>query len=358
MSIAQIAPTPEASNDNSTLLSGLSYSLSTELLDEETSSQYMDNTSGITSLNFFKGEIKDAQVTLLHRLEEILAKNPWFAGCLGKTDKVRLYSPHIQDTSNLMKRLFTIVDQEQSQLTQTTPYKQIAGLLTEYGAHVGTGSSLVRNVPKSSTGPSDTAPLVSSVTLIADAEDSKAFCLVLSISHAIADGHTYYSILNMLSIDQPIIALSPIRKFEFSTEVKEITGDAYEYSFSGRLMCGVVCSLCNLCPCSSKQPQTACHYIDQKRISALKTDQKQLDGQAYVSTNDILVHTFGNFTQVRSLFCAINLRNRLKDTKATDIDAGNYEASLVFDQEVFIPLSLSLFLSFFLFFSFFLSFSQ
>jgi hypothetical protein len=46
----------------------------------------------------------------------------------------------------------------------------------------------------------------------ADANDADRFTLVVSMSHVLGDGHTYYKLFHMLSEDTPVVALSPKRK--------------------------------------------------------------------------------------------------------------------------------------------------
>jgi hypothetical protein len=44
------------------------------------------------------------------------------------------------------------------------------------------------------------------------ANDADRFTLVVSMSHVLGDGHTYYKLFHMLSEDTPVVALSPKRK--------------------------------------------------------------------------------------------------------------------------------------------------
>jgi hypothetical protein len=46
----------------------------------------------------------------------------------------------------------------------------------------------------------------------AAANDADRFTLVVSMSHVLGDGHTYYKLFHMLSEDTPVVALSPKRK--------------------------------------------------------------------------------------------------------------------------------------------------
>ena len=52
------------------------------------------------------------------------------------------------------------------------------------------------------------------------------WALIVSISHTIADGYTYYQIYNMLSSSAEIKKLSPARKDSFSAGLAGVVGKA------------------------------------------------------------------------------------------------------------------------------------
>ncbi|KAL7511797.1 hypothetical protein ACHAXN_008739 [Cyclotella atomus] len=159
--------------------------------------------------------------------------------------------------------------------------------------------------------------------------DNGQVALIASITHAVADGYTYYKILSMLSSE--IEELSAARKHDFvSASIDAIGTNEFKLLNSTPFL---FCCLKSML-CGSKAKIEA-RYIDQDKVITAK--EKVKDG--FVSTNDSVTSAFARATEANLLLMAINLRNRVKITDQNDV--GNYESVLVHDSiSASTPLSL------------------
>jgi len=85
------------------------------------------------------------------------------------------------------------------------------------------------------------------------------------------------------------------------------------------VICGMLCG---------GAPNIEVFQIDMDRVKKEKEDAAGKANGGFVSTNDIIVSSFGNANSSNWVFMPINFRNKLPLFK--DSDAGNYEGSLVF----------------------------
>lgn len=150
--------------------------------------------------------------------------------------------------------------------------------------------------------------------------------LVVSISHSVVDGYTYYQILQMLSRDAEILELSPVRKHEIAKSAQDASGrDEFNYmKRPSSIMNFLRMMLC------SKRAHCEAFILDQEKVKQIK-DSYNGTSPSFVSTNDIVTSTFGKATRSRVMYMAINWRNRMEGLSSKD--AGNYETVLLYDPE-------------------------
>jgi hypothetical protein len=163
------------------------------------------------------------------------------------------------------------------------------------------------------------------------------FAVVFSISHAIADGFTYYNLLSMISADGIVTAMSPVRNHDIMEQSDMAMGEKeFKWLNSTSTLCNIVSNL--LFP--SKKAIAQNFTIDSNRVKLLKENaEKNPSFQGFVSTNDILASTFGNVTSARILMMPINFRVKLLDF--TNNDAGNYEGYIYMYIYVYIYIYVS-----------------
>ena len=170
------------------------------LLEEETS--MMAHIGAVTTVTFFTGGPAPVSV-LRERVAAVVAANPWLAGRLerGRGEK-RMRLTFDATAKTMREGIFNVARPGQYKV-QGVSYDALQKVLKGSPAEVKGG---VKTVNKDE--------LQTKVTIIPD--EGNEWALVVSISHTIVDGYTYYQIYNMLSASAEIKSLSPVRKESFS----------------------------------------------------------------------------------------------------------------------------------------------
>ncbi|QSZ42667.1 hypothetical protein GJV85_11280 [Sulfurimonas aquatica] len=272
------------------------------------------HNSGITTITFFRGSLVDVAPIILEKFNELIRSNPWLAGKLErKNKKERLELWYSEDVSEeLSSKLFHLNPQGVS-VNSKMSYAELG---------IAADSCILPNAKKTVN---RDKPLTS-LTLIADSlEPESAFAMIFSLSHNIADGHTYYSILNMLSKDAPMESLNVTRKNEATPKMIGAVGEKEYKYFKGvahfiNIFRGII---------FGKKIQAFAFYIDELKIDEIKSQEKKKI--EYVSTNDILSSSFANLVNARVSMMAINYRGKLSGLE--EKDAGNYEGIVMHDKD-------------------------
>ena len=283
------------------------------LLKEEGS--MMAYCGAVTTITFFTGPAPVA--ALRERLALVVAANPWLGGRLvrGKGEKrMRLV---FDPAGPLRDDLFSVASPGQYTL-QGVSYADIQKVIKGSRLEVVGGVKAVNKgdvqlkvtiVPGESTG------------------SGEQWALIVSISHTIADGYTYYQIYNMLSSSAEIKELSPARKDSFSAGLAGAVGTAESKIY---LSPGFMLN-CAATMLFGGAVKSRCVAVDSAKVAAAKAAAAQDGDSAFVSTNDLLVAGWAKATRAQLLEMPINLRNRLPDIG--DGDAGNYEWAIFYQEE-------------------------
>ena len=281
---------------------------SVTLLKEETG--MMAYNGAVTTITFFTGPAPvDA---IRERVAAVVAANPWLSGRLvrGKGEKrMRLvFDPAGPVQDDMLK-----VASPGQHSVQGVSYAALQKVIKGSGLEVKGGVSAVNK---------DHVQM--RVTVIPDGEQ---WALVVSISHCIADGFTYYQIYNMLSASAEIKSLSAVRKESFSTDLPGAIGKTESTLFltlSFMLNCAGAMLF-------GGKVKTRCRLVDPAKVEAAKAAAKEDGDCAFVSTNDVLTAGWGQLTKAKLLEMAINFRNRLPGIG--NADAGNYELVVFYQEE-------------------------
>ena len=165
------------------------------------------------------GSPKVASDWLRSRVSEVVYRNPWLGGYLGK-DKSRggavslFYDPSSDEVNT---DVFTSFAPGVIDLTRETKYEDFGGTFAGHDVVVRCNADLVgRNQP------------IFRVCVIPDAkEPDDKFALVVSMSHVAGDGFTFHKIFKFLSTDcdtSDIEEMNPVRKHEFTEAVYDLCG--------------------------------------------------------------------------------------------------------------------------------------
>ena len=281
------------------------------LLEEETS--MMAHIGAVTTVTFFTGG--PAPVSALReRVAAVVAANPWLAGRLerGRGEK-RMRLTFDATAKTMREGIFNVARPGQYKV-QGVSYDALQKVLKGSPAEVKGG---VKTVNKDE--------LQTKVTIIPD--EGNEWALVVSISHTIVDGYTYYQIYNMLSASAEIKSLSPVRKESFSTGLAAVVGKVERniyYTASFFLNCVATMLF-------GSKVKAKCRLVDPAKVEAAKSAAMEDRDSAFVSTNDILTVDWAKATKAQLLEMAINLRNRMPGID--DADAGNYEFVVFYQEE-------------------------
>lgn len=274
----------------------------------------------ICSVTFFQGDLAAATLFLQSRLTTVLAKNPWLGGKIAKVGrKLELVYPAESTSTNA---IFTVVPEPVKNLQITTEYEELMKVcipLSIGGNGLGNGAKQLK--AKSVVSRFVIAPTASANS------DKPGFALVFSLSHAVADGYTYYEILGMLSDDSlaTVRALNPSRKQEYEAEhlSRLVSPKVLKFGASFTFMKAYLAGMVRKPPA-----KPLAYFVDEGKVNQAKKEHAHITG-SFISTNDIITSHFMTSASPRLGMMAINYRPRCPILDAND--AGNYEEILLSD---------------------------
>jgi len=306
------------------------FPVETELTDMESSAAFLVNAGApVTTVTYFKGVTpQDALAAVKERLRKVVSANPWIAGRIVKRKSNKRFlllhpAPGEPVAEEMMEELLQM-DRDVIGLHSALPYAK----LTEV---VGKSEALAPSIGASYMFRSEAAQesLTTRVTIVSDPTDENACCLIFSMSHVVADGHSYYQVLRQLSETEEIKALNATRKQEYTAKQIEAQGqEDYNFMFH-RLVPKSILGLL------SQGDTICCLKVDKARMAAAKEAamKENPHGVRYISSNDVLTSCFGKLTGARLNAMAMSFRGRLEGLEEDDM--GNYETSLMSDSEVY-----------------------
>jgi hypothetical protein len=165
------------------------------------------------------------------------------------------------------------------------------------------------------------------------------FSLVVSLSHMVGDGCTFYQLHTMLCFAQDVTSLVIHRIPDSDTHMRAVMGSAEsDYFVSVWCLVGAVLGVLSTLMRSwfTRQPviQQRVHWLDTNKIAEEKQKHRTTETVDYVSTNDVLFSWICNATRTRESSMIVNFRKRLPGF--TLKHAGNYISNLVFQTPDFI----------------------
>jgi len=293
-----------------------------QLLGIEGHPLFMNIFQGVTTVTFYEGDLTTVLGTLQGRIKEIVIANPWLAGTLTQSPDVHgnticLTYPETVDQA-VFDKVFKVRTDLKGKLDSAATFNEIMSAVngaTPY-AHIPVGAELLNT----------DAP----IALFTVFEMEHGFALVVSISHCLADGHTYYTIMDMIHDQNPVKSMTVDRKLDFEEKAVAAFGERarnwfMEKPLTMNWIAGCMCSLKGRAECFT-------FYVNPGRIKAAKRNFKPTsDKVKFISTNDIVTHHFANAFKGRVCMMAVNARNRVPGVGSND--AGNYESCINYSPE-------------------------
>ncbi len=172
--------------------------------------------------------------------------------------------------------------------------------------------------------------------VLVEIRENHEYALVVSLSHVLGDGHTFYNLYGMLDCRTPATALVAERKQCFMDRLLVSSGKKLQaWLASPYLVTGILSNIA-LRP----TPQSAVYTLNSEEVARAKQQYRQSDGEAgqygdvpFVSTNDVVTSWF--FKVCRSSYGMITVNNRNRYDGYTDKHAGNYQSVLLYNKDDF-----------------------
>ncbi len=156
------------------------------------------------------------------------------------------------------------------------------------------------------------------------------FALVVPMNRTVGDGHTYYKLYSMLSMDSEVEELDPVRVSDFEAAKTDIIGKKETAMFSSAgLAFGILGTYLGT-KFARRAPQNICiTAVDPAWIAKEKAKAKQESQVPFVSSNDVLSSWFFRKMESDVNIMVANFRSRQPSIlNLSDSHVGNYEANL------------------------------
>ena len=286
----------------------------------------------ISTITWFSGNHEHASVVIQQRVEQICKANPWLLGHIvkGKEGDGKNYiaykhteestSPVCVDAGAVLKH----VQAQDSTLDRDTPFANVA-------SRCGTLILKMHN---------DMHQPFWKVSIVPCSKSpSTTFAVVVSMSHVVGDGHTFYSLHNMLLGGEKVRAMQVERIAETTKLQIERMGIKEQriMSSAGFILCAirglllqkVLAPILGLVSTHHRfHPHARYFMVDLTVMAQLKTQAASDKEVPFCSSNDVITSWFLRNCGCQHGLMAINFRNRLD--RHSNAHAGNYENLLYY----------------------------
>ncbi|CAD7923292.1 unnamed protein product [Amoebophrya sp. A25] len=299
-----------------------------DLLDMESEAfMYLD---GVTTVTFFDGPCPLEQVK--ERLVKVVQESPWVAGKLVKKKaKKTVYQMSFDTVAAAPEK---IVEKLVSEIEMGIFSTDKRAMPTSCEAFVKKVGKTKGHIKEDGFGLVKKGLPYARLTIVRPSSNSgsavgatSAWALIFSVSHVIADGYTYYRLLQMLSTKEEIVSLNPERWHSFVPRLKEAVGaNVYAtYLGSAPLIMNYIGNML-----FGGKPRAKAFYVDAAKVQKAKekSSSSGTSGTDFVSTNDILTAYWGRMTGARLVEMSVNFRERFQELNKQH--AGNYEGCMLF----------------------------
>ena len=312
------------------------FSVAEPLLPVESSAQ-LTQEAAVTTVTFFSGASTEAVADVAReRLRLVLKSNPWIAGKVVKDAKKYgkrcqlVFDPLDDVPDDVIDAIFQVNPPELTdKIRPTMKYGELCKVVSSSSAIVprlGPGYLYKSTI--------DVGRLLTRMTVVSSGSGEDC-AVIFSMSHTIADGHTYYHILNMLSItSDPLKSPMQVKRVqEAAPKMIEAQGKAdYDFTTSiGHIGAAAMGAM------FGKKARLYTYYVDETKIATKKAICKEVASKegketVIVSHNDIITSAFGNCVDGRLINMAVNWRGRVEGIM-DPFYAGNYEYVLWLDKQ-------------------------
>lgn len=251
------------------------------------------------------------------KTKDILSANPWLTGRLVKPWFDSLHLVYASSSVTSLSDYLVVIDDDALEIPHdyNNQYALRNPRISQYIVKKG---FLCWNKPHE--------PLFR-VILVRRTDDSH-YAFILSISHTIVDGYTYYSIYKMFSSTNAVYSMNAVRVMDFRDRVTKM----HHVWIQSLLFILSIAWKCFVHPKISK-PVFHITRVSPMKIKEIKTcSSGGGKDAAYVSSNDIIICEFNKSAQSDIVIMPVNFRNRLSNI--TSLHAGNYQAPVGLPRQI------------------------
>jgi len=271
-----------------------------ELLPAEGMPQFLVMPAPAT-LTFYKGSATEAKAALLRQVAKLVKVNPWLCGRLQRNgkNKMRLWVPEVPDF------LECFGEAEDACVLPGASWQDMNSPLNPRFSVKRGGECLNQDEPLFR---------VVVIRLTAD-PNVEQFAVMVSMSHLLGDGHTYYTLYGSLNSGVQPTQLEVHRNFEADKKgveavgIKKVFWMMGKWQFYGGLLNVLFRGV----------PRYRAYYLNMEWVEA----EKRKITSGFVSSNDVLTSWFLGSGNYDAGAMVMNLRNRV--VGLGDHQAGNYQ---------------------------------
>jgi len=279
------------------------------------------HTAVISSITFFNvsGDLSFCLSHAKMRISKILDANPWLLCWLARhsnehNNQIQMVFPASPRDKDIEKLVKTYDKDGPLEVHADMPYDDLKKSVSRL--HLKTAAECINKTGEEFRRAS---------FVLVPTKKAEGFALVFELCHVVGDGHTYYTILNMVSKDVPIVPLQIQRAEDSDHKLEHMLGSPEARAFCKRCL---IFEILKKKLCRRSLQVTSIHNIDMAEVALKK---KAVPAGTFISTNDILcTHLFQHMGSDIAIML-VNLRNRIPEF--ADTMAGNFEGGLCFDRE-------------------------
>jgi len=269
----------------------------------------------VTTVTLYEGT---APVGFLRRrIASILEENPWLTSRIVKRDTtdgvVALAYSKSVEVERAVEQHFRVYEPRDVGFSLGMSYEELVRCLLPVQCarskpatdkDVALFKVAVVPIEAESTDGVRSAPLQQRLSL-------PGFALVVSMNHTLGDGHTYYSLYNMLSMDSKVEALDPVRVSGFEAAKTDVIGEK-ETAMLGSAGFGLGILVTYLgARVSRRAPQNVqINEVDPAWLAREKDHARQEAQVPFVSSNDVLTSWFFRSMRSDTNIMVANFRSR------------------------------------------------
>jgi len=283
----------------------------------------------VSTITFFEG--KPPMEQLRERVLQIVRANPWLMGRLVKRN-----GGTVLEYEDDVEQIFCDVTEHWPKPASRRNSKDtmdVAGINIHRGMHCDEISTAAKTLLCKEKG----GQVLSNMFTVSVVRDSEApedrFAIVMSMSHNIADGHTYYKIYNMLSKRVPIVAYKASRLDEESyiEAVEDAMGKQEARMHFNKGSTRDMLSMVSILTRGAFSSSRATAGFDVLEVDADQIAQRKnknggsVSGVQFISTNDIVTHALMDAADRDVSMMAVDMRNRIDLPGLGPSLVGNYE---------------------------------